>query len=95
MLLLRLLTFQLYMPDQQVSHGVTESARNLPKTIKPRHDRLFLRPRSCVKVEVADLGSVPSSLYGLCGRKATLNSNYSTLFDQILNLMQPAWRADV
>ena len=27
--------------------------------------------RGCVKVEVAVLGSRPSSPYGLCGRKAT------------------------
>ena len=30
---------------------------------------------SCVKVEVAVLGSVPNSPYGLHGRKATLNFN--------------------
>ena len=34
--------------------------------------------RSCVKVEVAVLGSpVPNSPYGLCGRKATLNVNWT------------------
>ena len=34
--------------------------------------------RSCVKVEVAVLGSPFLSPYGLCGRKATLNSNLGT-----------------
>ena len=35
-------------------------------------------PRSCVKVEVAVLGSPSLALtvYGLCGRKATLNSDW-------------------
>ena len=37
---------------------------------------LCIELRSCVKVEVAVLGSpVPNSPYGFCGRKATLNSN--------------------
>ena len=34
------------------------------------------RGRSCVKVEVAVLDSLYLSPYGLCGRKATLNSNH-------------------
>ena len=37
-----------------------------------RTERPVLELRSCVKVEVAVL--VPNSTYGLCGRKATLNS---------------------
>ena len=34
------------------------------------------RGRSCVKIEVAVLDSLYLSTYGLCGRKATLNSNH-------------------
>ena len=34
------------------------------------------RGRSCVRVEVAVLDSLYLSPYGLCGRKATLNSNH-------------------
>ena len=47
--------------------------------------------RSCVKVEVAVLGSaVPNSPYGLCGRKATLNVLQSEL-RTVCKSRWPSW----
>ena len=45
--------------------------------------------RSCVKVEMAVLGSLSLTVrnYGLCGRKATLNS--SSALCKVLRLMRP------
>ena len=50
-------------------------------TVKESERRLFCSElRSCVKVEVDILGSpVPNSPYGLCGRKATLNLNFTLM----------------
>ena len=54
-------------------HNIT-----IPVT-KVTNENTITELRSCVKVEVAVLGSpVPNSPYGLCGRKVTLDSNLNT-----------------